>query len=171
MNRMADLEIANRNKRQLQDQAEDARIMKEQQQAHLAKEYDHHINNAQFANVQQKKGDIVAEQKATDMVNHELGLLAEAERERKRLMAQALANGTEDIKRRREWAKMDKIKQQQSMKAVWNDEERKLAQNQKAFKTRLLDKLAWQEKVAKNYKGTTLQENKALVQERKDIEE
>ncbi len=49
------------------------------------------------------------------------------------------------------------------MKAVWNHEEKKFAVNEKAFKTRLMDRLAWQEKVAKNYKNNVARENEDLV--------
>ena len=49
------------------------------------------------------------------------------------------------------------------MKGVWAAEEKKFAVNQKAFKTRLVDRLGWQEKVANQYKNTVLRENEGLV--------
>ena len=55
------------------------------------------------------------------------------------------------------------------MKGVWAAEEKKFAVNQKAFKTRLVDRLGWQEKVANQYKNTVLRENEGLVKQREDV--
>jgi asparagine synthetase B (glutamine-hydrolysing) len=94
--------------------------------------------------------------------------LADAEARKKWLMKEALRGGTDDIKRRREWARQEKEREQEAMKAVWAHEEKKFAVNEKAFKTRLIDRLGWQEKVANQYKQTVQKENQDLVRQRQE---
>jgi len=86
------------------------------------------------------------------------------------MLIEAQSDGTDDIKRRREIARFQKLAEQDAMKKHWEVNERHMIINEKAFNNRLLGALAHQEKCENAYKGSTLEYQKKLVEQKKQIE-
>ena len=66
--------------------------------AYLQQEYERsvHLRNAGLVN--QRLGDVKAEERAQEQIQREMGQLANAEQKKKWLMKEALRGGTDDIK-------------------------------------------------------------------------
>lgn len=104
-----------------------------------------------------KQSQLEKERLAIDKINEENRKIHEAELLKKQMLIEAQSDGTDDIKRRREIARFQKLAEQDAMKKHWEENERRMIINEKAFNNRLLGALAHQEKCENAYKGTTLQ--------------
>ena len=87
-----------------------------------------------------------------------------AEAQKKQWMRDALAGGQEDMKQRQQWAAFEKKKEQDQTTKNYEEWERRLNQNEKAFKNRFVDAVARQDKIAQNYKNGIMKEQEALMQ-------
>ena len=113
-----------------------------------------------------KQSTLDKERLAIEKMNDENQKIHDAQMLKKQMLIEAQSDGTDDIKWRREIARFQKQAEQDAMKKHWEENERRMIINEKAFNNRLLGALAHQEKCENAYKGTTLQYQKQLVQQK-----
>lgn len=129
----------------------------------LADDYEKTLNSKTYIDSVNRDIENMRQQRDVDQAHKEGNAIALAEAQKKQWMKAALHGGQEDMKMRQQWAAFEKKKGQDQTTKNYEEWERRLNQNEKAFKNRFVDALSRQDKISQNYRNGIMKEQEALM--------